>query len=548
MTKELKLHHLFTCLALAVALTFSACSPKAPSSSDPSAPVSPGGSDAKPAITSAHKNSFAEVTAQLDPRGDFYLYLSTERWLEGLSKSVVSWKNAFSAAPNLTPEDKAAIGIGFDSVTRLIRDAGVEEISGLGVSGIAREKGLFRTKLLLHHYPGKEKGFVWSMLGSKPHTLDGLDYLPATTAFATFSDLDLPKAWQVIEKQLDATGVPEAKKIVAETKALAEKELGMSLDKLFGSMGGEVGFILTLDETKKMPLPFPSASGEPAQMPEPGFMFVVRVKDQTLFNLVDSKLPPSQQMIKVDEAGLKMRTMPLPLPFPLRPTVAQSGDYFFFASTDKLLKEALAVKKGEVKGLKSTPEFIRLSQDVPLQGNGFNYISQRFGRTWSELQLLAMQSAANKATTTGSTDTFTLELMKKFMDPASANMSFNVFSNTDSGWLVTGNTTQEPAKILIAAGATLTVPIIAGMAFPAFAKGREKAQQNVCIANLKMIDGATQQWALETRKTDKSRVNLQAVAKYLKNGVLPTCPNNGTYSVTIVEEAPKCSHPGHALP
>jgi len=46
------------------------------------------------------------------------------------------------------------------------------------------EKGMFRNKALLHHYPGKGTGFLWQLAGKEPHALTGLDFLPADTALA----------------------------------------------------------------------------------------------------------------------------------------------------------------------------------------------------------------------------------------------------------------------------------------------------------------------------------------------------------------------------
>jgi len=48
-------------------------------SSTPPQPTQPA------AVVSAEKTSFNEVTAQLDPGGSLYAYLSTSQWLEGLS-------------------------------------------------------------------------------------------------------------------------------------------------------------------------------------------------------------------------------------------------------------------------------------------------------------------------------------------------------------------------------------------------------------------------------------------------------------------------------
>jgi hypothetical protein len=71
-----------------------------------------------------------------------------------------------------------------------------------------------------------------------------------------------------------------------------------------------------------------------------------------------------------------------------------------------------------------------------------------------------------------------------------------------------------------------------------------------CITNLKHIDGAVQQWALENRKFAADTVSLSdtSVLAYLRRSALPTCPLGGKYSAGAnVAAAPRCSIPGHTL-
>jgi TolA-binding protein len=70
---------------------------------------------------------------------------------------------------------------------------------------------------------------------------------------------------------------------------------------------------------------------------------------------------------------------------------------------------------------------------------------------------------------------------------------------------------------------------------------------NSCINNLRQIDGAKQQWALENRKTITDVPTEKDVAAYLKNGI-PKCPAGGTYTLGAAGVAPTCSVAGHALP
>jgi len=91
------------------------------------------------------------------------------------------------------------------------------------------------------------------------------------------------------------------------------------------------------------------------------------------------------------------------------------------------------------------------------------------------------------------------------------------------------------------------IGLLAAIAIPNFVKARTKAQQNSCINNLRQIDGAKAQWALENKKVDSDAVTTSDVAPYLKGSAIPACPANGTYSVTTVSANPACTVGGHTL-
>ena len=91
------------------------------------------------------------------------------------------------------------------------------------------------------------------------------------------------------------------------------------------------------------------------------------------------------------------------------------------------------------------------------------------------------------------------------------------------------------------------IGLLAAIAIPNFVKARTKAQQNACINNLRQIDGAKAQWALENKKVDSDDVTTSDVAPYLKGSVMPDCPANGSYTVTKVSSNPSCSISGHTL-
>jgi hypothetical protein len=79
-----------------------------------------------------------------------------------------------------------------------------------------------------------------------------------------------------------------------------------------------------------------------------------------------------------------------------------------------------------------------------------------------------------------------------------------------------------------------------------------RATKNECIYHLKQIDGAIQQWALENKLAETNVPILFEAVKYLKNGVLPTCPDGGSYAAgKTIADPPTCTKAntlGHSLP
>lgn len=96
------------------------------------------------------------------------------------------------------------------------------------------------------------------------------------------------------------------------------------------------------------------------------------------------------------------------------------------------------------------------------------------------------------------------------------------------------------------------IGLLAAIAVPNFVQARTQARTNTCVNNLRLIQAAIDQWAIETNAGDTATVTAADLTPYFKasqlSGGLPKEPTSGTYTVTNVGTPPTCSVGGtHTL-
>lgn len=96
----------------------------------------------------------------------------------------------------------------------------------------------------------------------------------------------------------------------------------------------------------------------------------------------------------------------------------------------------------------------------------------------------------------------------------------------------------------------LIIGILLAIAVPNFIQARDSSRTKSCVANLKQIDAAIQQWAMDNKKTGTDTVTMtNLLGTYIKGSTAPACPGGGTYTLTTVDAVPTCSKGGtHVLP
>jgi prepilin-type N-terminal cleavage/methylation domain-containing protein len=101
------------------------------------------------------------------------------------------------------------------------------------------------------------------------------------------------------------------------------------------------------------------------------------------------------------------------------------------------------------------------------------------------------------------------------------------------------------------------IGLLAAIAIPNFVKARATSQANACINNLRQIDAAANQFALEAKLTTGTTISFpNDLTPYIKlnsASSIPGCPASGTYADASIGAIPTCSlsttvTPAHVLP
>ncbi len=442
------------------------------------------------------KTCFREVARRLDAYGNLYVYLSTERMLRSLDDWITRLKPFVEqgiAAAGARAGDPAGPEMGMAILKMLgqaYRESGVREISGGGASSLALGKNFYRNRLFIHHWPDNDKGKLWKVFGAKMHRLETIDFLPVTTALAVCQDYDLNLLWDW-HKQLVAAS-ENADLIQKHHEFLTNLNRAVGLEKLIKSTDGEMGLILTLDEKKMINIPVGQVW---VQVPEPGFVLFLKVKDDTLLKFIDRNLAARQipiQMKTVFEVPMRSLPLPLPLPFELTPTLAMSDGYLLIATNPGLMTEVLAVKKGKKEGLAATAKFKDMARKISFKGNQFHYVSPLLGKTIADLQQRAIQAAGPDAA--GAANLFPLQ-------GGGGSFFLGVLQVMPDGLLYTANSNVPVTNVLVlqaAVAAPAAVAIMAGMLLPVLSKAREKARRVNSAGNLKSMGLACLMFSGET--------------------------------------------------
>jgi hypothetical protein len=102
-------------------------------------------------------------------------------------------------------------------------------------------------------------------------------------------------------------------------------------------------------------------------------------------------------------------------------------------------------------------------------------------------------------------------------------------------------------KLIITAASCIAIlAVAAGIA--RWTELRAQESQRYCVNLLRQLDGAKQQWALETKASPDAEPTWDHIRNYFKSAAPPSwahCPSGGTYTLGRIRELPSCSIDKH---
>jgi prepilin-type N-terminal cleavage/methylation domain-containing protein len=90
------------------------------------------------------------------------------------------------------------------------------------------------------------------------------------------------------------------------------------------------------------------------------------------------------------------------------------------------------------------------------------------------------------------------------------------------------------------------IGLLAAIAIPNFVRARQTSQTNACINNLRIIDAAKQQWALEKGQQTSATPSSSNIVPYMGRAgtAMPSEPLGGSYMINALSIVPYCSIAG----
>lgn len=473
---------------------------------------------------------FNETMREVDSGGHVLFFCNTDELLpQALEKIKLLTGEIMAATPASTNAAQVAAVVG--KVDGFLRSSGCYDVRGVAFSSVPRADGLNNTKFFVNRTPAT--GAFWNIVGQAPRTLKGVNLLPRDTVLANVQNIDLAAAWQLMRDGVRQIGGAAALNQMDAGLESARTNIGVNVQALMGALGEETLVAMQLSSVSNVMV---TTGGRLQLYPRLSLLMGFALRDavtvRAQFEALAQRgllrpLAPIEGAPAYGAPALPAQNSPLPL----APVFVVRDDFLLFASLPDVAVAACAAARTN-DGLAATPEFRQAFADLPTEAiNGLVYMHPKFSKTLQDFQINTLAAAQS--------DEVGSAMMRSLTTLFQSGQAAVVRIVKPNGIAVHG-VTSVGGRETMASLVVAPVGLMAAIAVPSFVNARTKSIQNSCYNNLRLIDGAKDQFALDhANKAPAALADLVGTNAYIME--TPVCKGGGTYSLGALGRPARCS-------
>lgn len=336
------------------------------------------GDDTNNTSTTAQK-AIHPALNKLDLDGEFILFADTSE----VEQSVLNMiDRVFDSMVQLGQPQPAEMAEALEIVSKVksaITWSGLIALDSYAMSTKTLDNDLTRSISFIGFSGDDDKTALWRILAADATPLKGIGFAPADAVYTCNYTASLSELWKALNEAI--LYVPEeGQQQIAQQIAMVEMMIGISMDELVGSLDNEILLSLQLSETRESTIPI---DGEMLTIPEPSLLVGLQTKDSTLSDLILEKLQAAQAPMTTNnysDQSLISLNLPLPMPFPVQPTLVQTDGFLLIGSNREVITKALDAQSNS-DGLVTTEQYKMMMADAPEKTSAIEYMSPRVMET-----------------------------------------------------------------------------------------------------------------------------------------------------------------------
>lgn len=420
-----------------------------------------------------------------------------------------------------------------DWIKDLPLKVGLDEVVRRGSSTIEHPSGGYLSKTALERKPDAD-GILWKLNGDEFDLRTELNRLPKETAFMLRVTMNAP--WILESGKKTATDlVPQVAEPIQQAEAMVAMT-GFPLQDVLQAIKGGITFALFLNEDETWTVPIPGVSS----IPQTGFVLMLDDPEanlhRTLLSLIEAQVPaPFQPVVRTTDEVDIHRFLGIPLPVSIIPQIAHLQGRLVITTDDIWMEQMIANVDCE------TPSpLLALLKDIEdtrahqawVMGDGL----QKVATTVMEENFKQMREELGDEMIP---ESLTEQYMANFLDfyPHVGLLHQGETLSTSLLLHQKPLLAHDKAKTVLVAPAA--VGLLAAIGIPAFSQAREMSQENISINQMRLIQAAKDQWALENNQPLSATPTWEDLMPYLEEK--PVCPDGGEYTIGSVGEPVSCS-------